>query len=125
MQLKTATPTGKKSTLFIYKEKRIYMQENQYLTIEEVAKILRQSAATIRCDITRNKTNKLPPYLRFGARILFPVNELHSWLHSKIVYKNNVNVNDTKFIDHAHLNSVNKKRPGRPLKKSLNSGVTK
>lgn len=89
------------------------MQQNQYLTIDEAAQILRQAVTSIRCDITRNPS-KLPPFLRVGTRILFPLDELHAHLRSKIVNKQNiVTNNDTKLSDHAHLNSVNKKR-GRP-----------
>ena len=85
-------------------------QQNQYLTISEAAQILRQAPTTVQCDITRNPS-KLPPFLRIGARVLFPADQLHAFM-----LKNIVNANDTKLSDHAHLNSVNKKRRGRPRK---------
>jgi predicted DNA-binding transcriptional regulator AlpA len=79
----------------------IMQETHQYLTIVEVAKILRVSSKSLANDITRSPST-VPPFFRKGRLVLFPSNLIPDWVTSQIV-------NPTCII-HAHLNSVNKKR---------------
>lgn len=56
----------------------------EYLTISEVAAILRKSPESIRSDVTRNP-NILPPFAKVGGRILFIACLIHDWVLGKLV----------------------------------------
>ena len=87
------------------------MQETttpQYLTITEAAEILRVSPLSLANNISRAK-HSVPPYVKLGRLIRFNSILLHKWMLDGIV--------NLPSQDHAHLNSVNKKRSaGRPRK---------
>lgn len=97
------------------------MQENtqpKYLTIAEAATILRVSPLSLQNNISRAPQN-CPPFTRIGRLVRFNDILLH-----KHMLDGTVNPPSPLKLDHAHLNSVNKKR-GRPRKASLESGVAK
>lgn len=65
----------------------------QYLTIPEVAAILRKSVKTIQTDVTRAPQN-LPLFSKIGQRILFLDTDVYDFIRSKIVnHKSNVLTN--------------------------------
>lgn len=75
----------------------------QLLNIQQLAEIIHKSPLSVANDVTRNPS-ALPPFARISGRILFEKTLVDEWVRSK-------------FNDHAHLNSVNKKRSaGRPRK---------
>ena len=76
----------------------------QLLNIQQLAEIIHKSPLSVANDVTRNPAS-LPPFARISGRILFEKTLVDEWVRSK-------------FKDHAHLNSVNKKRAGRPRKES-------
>ena len=77
----------------------------QLLNIQQLSEIIHKSPLSIGNDVTRNP-DSLPPFARISGRILFEKTLVDEWVKSK-------------FNDHAHLNSVNKKRSaGRPRKES-------
>jgi len=49
-----------------------------YLNCKELAQRWRISPSTIASDITRNPA-KLPPFIRLGRAIRFPVAEVEAW----------------------------------------------
>lgn len=59
-----------------------------YLTVPEVAAILRKSSTTIQTDVTRSPQN-LPPFAKIGQRILFRESDVHDFISSKIQNKSN------------------------------------
>lgn len=83
---------------------------HQYLNVVEAALVLRRSACGLQNDVTRSPAT-IPPFMRVGRRILFPVAQLHEFLNSKIANNSSCNVFTNKT-------SLNPKR-GRPTKKSL------
>lgn len=106
------------------------MQETpQYLTIVEAAAILRVSPLSLQNNITR-APQSVPPFVRLGRLIRFHSILLHQFMLDGIA--------NLPSQDHAHLNSVNKKRAnsnstnqqatflspkrGRPGKSEVNLG---
>lgn len=53
----------------------------QLLTIDDLAKILRRSPSTIRCDVTR-RPETLPPPVRVpgGRRVLWREEDVQAWI---------------------------------------------
>jgi hypothetical protein len=89
------------------------MQEvPQYLTIVEAAAILRVSPLSLQNNITR-APQSVPPFIRLGRLIMF-----HSILLHKFMLDGIANLPSQ---DHAHLNSVNKKRDDSSQHAHLNS----
>lgn len=103
--------------------------QQSYLNIPEAAAILRVSSKSLANDVSRSPST-IPPFFRKGRLVLFPSHLLHDWALSQIANLPN--------NDHAHLNSVNKKRSaglvstnqqtslspkrGRPRKSEVNKG---
>lgn len=56
---------------------------NQYLSVEEVAKALHIEIGTARNRLSRR--DPMPPSVKVGRRRLFPADELEIWLKSKLV----------------------------------------
>lgn len=56
------------------------MKQENYLTISEVALILRVKTKTMYNRI--NSGDHMPPYFKFGRRILFPEADLYEWIKS-------------------------------------------
>lgn len=81
------------------------------LTVPECAEFLRRAKHSVQSDTSRNPSN-LPIFAKLGGKIVFDFDDIVSFVNQR---KNIVTANDTKFIDHTHKNSVNKKR-GRPRK---------
>lgn len=87
-----------------------------YLTVPEVAAILRKSSTTIQTDVTRSPQN-LPPFSKIGQRILFRESDVHEFISSKIVnHKSNVLTDIALVTSHA-------KRRGRPPKMARQESV--
>ncbi len=63
------------------------MNNNVYLTIEEISERLHISPGTARNRLSRG--DPMPPSVKIGRRRLFPFSELEKWLVTKLVSNDN------------------------------------
>ncbi|MCU4676398.1 helix-turn-helix domain-containing protein [Catenovulum sp. 2E275] len=65
--------------------------EKMFYRSEEVADLLFISKQALFNQISKNKQGmgnyQLPPYIKIGSRLLFPVDEFHEWLESQPRFK--------------------------------------
>ena len=59
------------------------MNQNMYLTVDEMSKLLHMSPGTARNRLSRGEP--MPPSIKIGRRRLFPVNELDKWLMTRLI----------------------------------------
>lgn len=59
------------------------MNNNVYLTIEEISERLHMSVGTARNRLSRGEP--MPPSVKVGRRRLFPTTELEKWLMARLV----------------------------------------
>lgn len=58
------------------------MNQNMYLTVDEMSELLHMSPGTARNRLSRGEP--MPPSIKIGRRRLFPVNELDKWLMTRL-----------------------------------------
>lgn len=59
------------------------MKKEDYLTDEDVAEILRLEVSTVKKNRRIGKNH--PPFIKIGARILYPRDQFEKWLKQKTV----------------------------------------
>lgn len=59
------------------------MNNNVYLTIEEMSERIHISPGTARNRLSRGEP--MPPSVKIGRRRLFPLGELEKWLMTKLI----------------------------------------
>lgn len=59
------------------------MTQKDFLTVDEIAELLRVSASSVRNRLSRDDPT-LPPSLRVGGRRLFPVSGYERWIKNMI-----------------------------------------
>ena len=67
------------------------MRDPKYLNIEELAEQLCINVQTVRNRLSRG--NPMPPSIKVGRRLLFPIQEFESWMNQHI------RSNDGIYID--------------------------
>lgn len=58
------------------------MNQNMYLTVDEMSELLHMSPGTARNRLSRGEP--MPPSIKIGRRRLFPVSELDKWLMTRL-----------------------------------------
>jgi predicted DNA-binding transcriptional regulator AlpA len=59
------------------------MTQKDFLTVDEIAELLRVSASSVRNRLSRGDPT-LPPSLRVGGRRLFPVSGYERWIKNMV-----------------------------------------
>lgn len=87
------------------------MTTKDFLTVEEMAELLRVQESAIRNRLSRNDPT-LPPSARIGGRRLFPVLAYEKWVQALLAQS------PADPMQTSQMTSISEPRRGRPRQKS-------
>lgn len=85
------------------------MADQKFYDINDLAKVLNKTVASIRAHLYRQQFDAVPPPTRFGRRLAWPVDLVNEWVKQKTLQ---AHIEREKAIE---LSSSPRKR-GRPTK---------